>query len=216
MSQGDGGGFLDGIDDEDGEDEEEAQETEVVPVQGEDSTSVEDNALVQPVTDDLEQIKETYQWFEQIKTDLLSADDIQTIGGNAFITKSGWRKIATAFGVSVDVVEVERSQENGVVRFDATVRATAPNGTTSEGVGSCASNESNFMDTLDNRPNVDEDHDRALFVDGKVRVLKDPRAVNEHNIRSTAVTRAKNRAISDLVGGGEVSAEEMDPDQLIG
>ena len=31
----------------------------------------------------------------------------------------------------------------------------------------------------------------------------------EHDIRSTAHTRAKNRAISDLVGGGEVTAEEL-------
>ena len=31
----------------------------------------------------------------------------------------------------------------------------------------------------------------------------------EHDTRSTAHTRAKNRAISDLIGGGEVSAEEM-------
>ncbi|MFA5271124.1 MAG: hypothetical protein WC412_02135 [Candidatus Omnitrophota bacterium] len=31
----------------------------------------------------------------------------------------------------------------------------------------------------------------------------------EHDVRSTAHTRAKNRAISDLVGGGEVSAEEI-------
>ena len=31
----------------------------------------------------------------------------------------------------------------------------------------------------------------------------------EHDTRSTAHTRAKNRAVSDLIGGGEVSAEEM-------
>lgn len=30
-----------------------------------------------------------------------------------------------------------------------------------------------------------------------------------HNTRATAITRAKNRAISDLVGGGEVSADEI-------
>lgn len=35
----------------------------------------------------------------------------------------------------------------------------------------------------------------------------------EHDTRSTAHTRAKNRAISDLVGGGDVSAEEMDYDR---
>jgi len=35
----------------------------------------------------------------------------------------------------------------------------------------------------------------------------------EHDTRSTAHTRAKNRAIADLVGGGDVSAEEMDHDK---
>ncbi|MDP2709426.1 MAG: hypothetical protein Q8O93_05310 [bacterium] len=34
-------------------------------------------------------------------------------------------------------------------------------------------------------------------------------AHKEHDVRSTAHTRAKNRGISDLVGGGDVSAEEM-------
>jgi hypothetical protein len=32
----------------------------------------------------------------------------------------------------------------------------------------------------------------------------------EHDVRSTAHTRAKNRGTSDLVGGGEVTAEELD------
>lgn len=35
----------------------------------------------------------------------------------------------------------------------------------------------------------------------------------EHDTRSTAHTRAKNRAIADLVGGGDVSAEEMSYEQ---
>jgi hypothetical protein len=33
----------------------------------------------------------------------------------------------------------------------------------------------------------------------------------ENDLRGTAATRAKNRAISDLVGMGEVSAEEISP-----
>ena len=32
----------------------------------------------------------------------------------------------------------------------------------------------------------------------------------EHDVRSTGHTRAKNRAISDLIGGGEVAAEEIE------
>jgi hypothetical protein len=39
-----------------------------------------------------------------------------------------------------------------------------------------------------------------------------PRQATEHNIRSHAHTRAFNRAVSNLVGFGEVSAEEIDRD----
>jgi hypothetical protein len=35
-----------------------------------------------------------------------------------------------------------------------------------------------------------------------------------HNTRSTAETRAFNRAVSNLVGGGEVSAEEVYTEDL--
>lgn len=36
----------------------------------------------------------------------------------------------------------------------------------------------------------------------------------EHDVYSTAHTRAKNRAVSDIMGAGEVSAEEMTPHDL--
>jgi hypothetical protein len=62
--------------------------------------------------------------------------------------------------------------------YEITIKAIAPNGRFSFGVGSCSSNERKFTH-------------------------------QEHNVRSTAHTRAKNRAISDLVGGGEIFAEEM-------
>ena len=39
-----------------------------------------------------------------------------------------------------------------------------------------------------------------------------PAQATEHNIRSHAVTRATNRAISNLCGFGEMSAEEADQD----
>jgi hypothetical protein len=37
----------------------------------------------------------------------------------------------------------------------------------------------------------------------------------EHNVRSHAHTRAFNRAVSNLVGFGEVSAEEVEPDDAV-
>jgi len=41
---------------------------------------------------------------------------------------------------------------------------------------------------------------------------KDRWAHEEHDVYTLCHTRAKNRAIADLVGGGEVSAEEVSPD----
>jgi hypothetical protein len=76
-------------------------------------------------------------------------------------------------------------------------------------------------------------HEERLLLDGKLAYRATYRAIApngrsmdgdgmcmqgekgsmiEHNIRAIAHTRAKNRAISDLVGGGEVSADEM-PDE---
>lgn len=162
--------------------------------------------VIQPV-DDLEEVKQVYERFEEIKTELLKDTDVVKISGNNHIKKSGWRKIATAFNVSTDVVDSEKTVDDGVVRYKVKVRAEAPNGKSTEAVAICASNESNHMERLDS--DADLDRDDVIKVDGKIRRLKSPKEVNDHNLYATASTRAKNRAISDLVGGGEVSAEEM-------
>ena len=39
--------------------------------------------------------------------------------------------------------------------------------------------------------------------------------VSDHTIMSTAKTRATNRAIAELIGAGEVSAEEMSAEKLV-
>ena len=105
----------------------------------------------------------------------------------SFVKKSGWRKIAKAFGLSVTRVEsgVERSAEGDPIRAWSVYRATGPNGQSQDGDGYCSVDESRF---------------------GK----SGGRQKLENDMRATATTRAKNRAISDLVGMGEVSAEEVE------
>lgn len=166
------------------------------------------NSLVRPV-ENVDEVVGVYEQFEEIKSKLLGKEDVQEISGSNHITKSGWRKIATAFNLSVDTVNVEKTVEDGIVSYMVQARATAPNGKSASGSGMCASNESNHMETVSGTENWDKDDDDVFKVDGKWRRLLPPKAVNEHNIMATAETRAKNRAISDLVGGGQVSAEEM-------
>jgi hypothetical protein len=109
-------------------------------------------------------------------------DSIMSIQGKQFRKKAYWRAIATAFKVDCVIVTVERLDEGDDWGYEATVRATSQDGRTSDGDGACMASEK---------------HGASCTV---------------HNVRSHAVTRAKNRAISDLVGFGEVSADELPPE----
>lgn len=219
-----------------GEVEDDDEEDDIVDVEGsvKESTSVETkpapsanggNSLVRPVAD-VDEVAQVYEDFEKIKEGLLKSSDVQEIGKgrnkSAFIKKSGWRKIATAFNVSVDITRKEKSVENGVITWRVEARATAPNGRSNTAWSACSSNESNHMEYI-GKGNMEKEaaQEKAgedatvLKVDGKWRRLKTPQEVQEHDILTTCETRAKNRAISDLVGGGSVSAEEVTKESVL-
>lgn len=123
--------------------------------------------------------KEAWDKFEALKAQLLAKSDYQKIGSKQYIKRSGFRKIAVYFGLSDSILEQEYyEREDGSFYWRIVVKAEAPNGRQSIGVGICDSRERNF-------------------------------AHKEHDVYATAHTRAKSRAISDMVAGGVVSAEEM-------
>lgn len=100
-----------------------------------------------------------------------------------------WRsKLSRFFGISCDIISEEiQNLPDGTFVVKVTARAVAPNGLYQYGDGSCWSKT-------------------------KERFDKDGNPVGDlyHNTRSHAVTRAKNRAVLELVGFGEVSAEEIE------
>lgn len=170
--------------------------------------------IIRPV-EDIDGVVEMYEQFEEIKSKLLDEDkDLTDISGKIHVNKSGWRKIATAFNVTTGVKTKRTWERAGVINAEVEAEAKAPNGKTATGMGVASSNESNFMTKLSDDPRYEDpsDSEDIIRVDGKWRVIPDEREVNFHNLIALAETRAKNRAISDLVGGGEVSAEEMDAD----
>ena len=119
--------------------------------------------------------------FQELKSKLLDENDVVQIEGKKYIKRSGWRKIALAFNISTEIVEISREKENEKYIVRVKARAIAPNGRVSEEIGVCDSSE---------------------FESGRLKA-------SIHNIETKATTRALNRAISNLVGGGEVSAEEI-------
>jgi hypothetical protein len=125
------------------------------------------------------------------------ADQVITIEGRKFRRKGYWRGVATAFNLSLELVE-ERREVHGTFEdghdnfvFFVVYRATAPNGRAAIGDGACAALE---------KANRREANKWARL----------PWQATEHNVRSHAHTRAFNRAVSSLVGFGEVSAEELE------
>src|SRR4030095_1989639 len=112
-------------------------------------------------------------------------DQIMDIQGKEFRKKGYWRAVRTAFGLSVESRTPE-DQERIVTDDDwgyrVTYRATSPSGNYADGDGCCMASEKN----------------------------KGRMTATEHNVRSHCHTRAFNRAVSNLVGFGEVSAEEIE------
>lgn len=164
-----------------------APKEEVPEVPGELVRQPSAGEIIRPL--DLEQTRQAMTAYQEGLRSLLTQEDYQGAGGGRqFVKKSGWRKIATWFGLSVELVrdEVERDPETGEVkRATVWARAIAPNGRHSDGDGHCDDSESRFGDAK-----------------GRQKL--------ENDLRATAATRAMNRAISNLVGMGAVSAEEMD------
>lgn len=121
------------------------------------------------------------QWarFEALKSKLLVDDDYQVIQGKRFIKRSGFRKIAVYFGISDRIIKEERQDRE----------------------------DGSFSWRIDVE---------AVAPNGRSCIgigACDSRERNfvhlEHDVYATAHTRAKSRAISDMIAGGAVSAEEV-------
>lgn len=118
-------------------------------------------------------------------------DQLMTLDGRPFRKKGYWRAVSVAFNLSVEPVTDARSERSVIGTLDdgsenyvytVSYQARTPSGRTATGDGTCAAAEKQK---------------------GRMKAT-------EHNVRSHAHTRAFNRAVSNLVGFGEVSAEEIE------
>jgi hypothetical protein len=136
---------------------------------------------------DATQLVESFAAYQELLPQLLVDSDYQGAGDERFVKKSGWRKIATAFDLDVKLahVKIERDDAGAPIRAEVWARAVTPAGRSMDADGYCSVDEPRFA-----KPK------------GRQKL--------EHDLASTAATRAKNRAIADLVGMGAVSAEEVD------
>lgn len=138
-----------------------------------------------------------WKTYQRVCQEILDDDDHQAFmvtekdeNGNKikvekkFRKKSGWQKLARAFNANTQIVDRDllRTSTGRVREAYYRIRATLPNGRTVESDALCSRKE------------------------------KGKENASDHTIMSTAKTRATNRAIAELIGAGEVSAEEMKAD----
>jgi len=137
---------------------------------------------------DVERLVAIVDAFDKFKAMVLKESDfwLDKKENKRRVKKSGWLKYALACNLNLEKVderEVEKETPPGsgnwVTVYHFDYRAIAQTGRYAEGSGSASTSE------------------------------RDESGKMIHDTRSLAQTRAMNRAISHLVGGGEVSAEEV-------
>lgn len=181
---------------------------------------VERGGLTRPVAT-VEETREAFEQYQLLRQTIVTEKDVTRISGKEFVNKSGWRKLGTVMGTSSKIVsrDYQRDAHARITSAEVIVRAIAPNGRFMEGLGACDFHERCCP--------------RAFGVEGQETppVCRDGRSKHhhcepgcdgfnhfskpQHDIPATASTRALNRAMSDLFGFGEVSAEEVtDRDEL--
>jgi len=148
------------------------------------------------------EVREAMKAYIEIRNACLLPSDLLYIGSNGkpikdssaavstHVKKSGWRKVGVAYNLSwtVDDPVLENSEDKFGKYFIFKSRATvvAPNGRYTSALGVCSSRNPFFS--------------RAHGIDIQP---------NPEDIAMMSQTVAINRAISDMVGGGEVTAEEI-------
>lgn len=156
----------------------------------EDALVVQQPVSVMPVVSGAE-FAEQFKAYKALQKSIDESmpEEIMLIQGKPYRKKGYWKALRASFNLSVDCIHDERVEvtlDDGSVDWGWNVRyrATASSGAYMDGDGSCFASEK---------------------AGGRLRAT-------EHNVRAHAHTRAQNRAISGLVGFGEVSADEM-PEQ---
>ena len=152
-------------------------------------------------------------------------DQLMELDDKPFRKKGYWRAISVAFNLTVEPTE-ERREVSGAFTdgrenfgYIVTYRATSASGRAVTGDGSCFAVEKArrfkcpHPESPGSKRTLHFPHDTCPDFDPNFQWKTLPAQATEHNIRSHAHTRAMNRAISNLVGFGEVSAEEVEHDE---
>ena len=149
--------------------------------------AVSDALVVRPVMD-LDQAKRVWNSYLDLKNFLLRDDSCaDDIGGSREMNRTGATRLATAFGLSIETIQITEGRvenvDSGEYDYRFLVRVRASRGARfADGVASCRMSEI---------PSVTKKGEAV------------PYSHREHFALTKADTRARKRAIADILGGTE-------------
>jgi len=129
----------------------------------------------------LDQLEKRFKEYQDIKKKILTQDDVVKIGDNEYIKKTGRTKFEVAFNLTTRILE-ERKE----------VSPTDPSKFAYHFTVECKA-----------------DNGRVIQDVGTCDNSEKP-SVAEHIIRAMAKTRATSRAVFEMIGAGDISAEEAE------
>jgi len=170
--------------------------------------TVFEGAVVRPLVT-VEEAKRQWNEYVAFCDGVLQPDDYATIDGKKRKKKSAWRKLGRAFAVTDRIItqEVHRDADGYPLWATFTVEAEHPCGAKAIGYQEAHIREDccpAASGQVCKRAAKNQRHNCCVVgCDGRIHWS------HPGDLPATAHTRAKNRAIADLIGAGEVSAEEM-------
>jgi len=170
------------------------------------------NTISKPLVNVEDAIK-AWEEYQGLSKAICTKADVQIIQGREFKKKSFWRKIDKFFGLSLELISEKEEVKNALIRIQKGSKKEIeyyPLNSLPEIKDSKTEQvKKTFVFTVVYRATAP--NGQYMDGDGACDTWEDGYADSYHNVRATAHTRAKNRAIADLVGFGEVSAEEIRP-----
>jgi len=141
---------------------------------------VQESTIVK-IQANLKQLEEHAKQFKDLKEKLLTDGDYALIQNKKYIKKSGWVTFAFAFNLKTTILREEKETD-----------AQRPGWYAYHFTVRCEATNGRITEKVGSCDSVEKNN------------------TSIHVVRAMAETRATNRAISAMVGGGEVSAEEFD------
>jgi len=158
---------------------------------------------------------EAIDMYRYLMKSIIKDSDFHYIKDNRYLKRSGFRKIAQAFGITLEQIGKEEIYErDGIKHARVKVRASLGHiDHKAVEIGMKALIESGKL-TPEEISQTLINLSKTRFADGVGIVSEDEirydKGKTEHNLIGFAYTRGASRAIADLVGFGVVSATEVD------